>query len=328
MSRGAHRVSLLAMALLTAVAVNAAADRPMRFLEEPVEGEYNVLCPIIIEGAGELRVGFDAYASARPDEGGLSWLSVTGRQAGFYRLQDGEPVRVGNTAPVDATGPTQLTIQRRAGRVCAIIGDQIALDMPWDAPAGGKVGVSSDGRYVAGKPSIQPVDPPFVTDDFTRDADALGLWETSRGSFENTMIAAPGAQANMSANPFSLHVRAEDGAVATTGYWFWDSYRVGLSVRPVSAPAVELRAWVQDDENYLALRWHKGDDDLPAARQLVLIRGGVECVLDQAGGGFEPDEWYRLEMQVTPGRVVGLIDREQVLVAKTVSYTHLTLPTN
>ena len=66
-----------------------------------------------------------------------------------------------------------------------------------------KFRVKWDGRYVAGKPSIQPVDPPFVTDDFTRGAAEMGGWDTSAGSFANTMIAA--AQAAVAAETDTAH---------------------------------------------------------------------------------------------------------------------------
>ncbi len=302
----------IALLALIAGAAHAAGDLTMRFIDDIADGDYDVSCTIVLEGKGELRVGFDATES-----GDVSWFSVANGQASLHRLSAGVETRVGKNVRVNTKGPALFTLQRRADRVCAIIGDQVTLDVPWDGPAGGQVGVSSDGRYIAGKPSIQPVDPPFVTDDFTREAAAMGDWRTSGGSFENTMIAAPGAQATMSANPFSLHVEAEDGAFASTGYWFWDSYRVGLSVRPAKAPTVELRAWVQNDANYLALRWQKGHEKLAGARKIVLVRDGVERVLAKAPGGFEPGEWYRLELQVTPGRVVGLIDREPMLTAKT-----------
>ena len=313
MVRSARRIVLpIALLALIAATAHSADDLDMRFIDDIADGDYDVSCTLVIEGKGELRVGFDGT-----DSGDISWFAVADGKAALHRLSDGKETRVGKSVRVKAEGPQLFTLQRRADRVCAIIGDQVTLDMPWDGLAGGKVGVSSDGRYVAGKPSIQPVDPPFVTDDFTRGAAEMGGWDTAAGSFANTMIAAPGAQASMSANPFSLHVEGEDGASASTGYWFWDSYRVGLSVRPVSAPTVELRAWVQDDENYLALRWQRGEEKLAGARQLVLVRDGAEEVLDKAPGGFEPGEWYRLEMRVTPGHVVGLIDREEVLSAKT-----------
>lgn len=312
----ANRIIIPITLLIVASVAHAASEHPMRFIDDTAEGEYNVLCPIVIESEGELRLGFDAT-----DTGDISWLSIANGAAAFHRLSGGAAQRIGDTASVGLTGVSQLTLQRRDDRVRAIVGDQLVLDVPWDAPLGGSIGVSSSGRYVASKPAIQPVDPPMVTDDFTREAANMGDWETSGGSFANTMVEAAGAEAALSSNPFSMHVQAEDeAAVATTGYWFWDSYRVSLNVRPVEAPEVELRAWVQDDANYLALRWQAGDAQLPGARRLVLVHDGVEHVLDEAPGGYLPGEWYRLELQVTPGHVAGLIDRERVLEARTPAF--------
>lgn len=304
---------LWAVVLATLASTAVAGDElAMRFVDEVVEGEYNVVCPVVIGGEGELRVGFDATG-----EGDLSWVRVGGRKAALFRSAGGVERRVGQGARVAATGATDLTVQRRNDRVRVVVGNQLVLDVPWDGAPGGGVGAASTGSHVASKPVTQPVDAPMVTDDFTRDGSDMGLWETAGGSFENTMVSATGAEARLSANPFSLRVRAEEGAVASTGYWFWDTYRVALSVRPVNAPSVSLRAWVRDEANYVALRWQAGDPGQPRARRLVLVRDGVEQVLAAAPGGYAPGEWYRLELRVTPGRVEGLIDRERVFEAKT-----------
>ncbi len=196
----------------------------MRFLDEVAEGEYSVLCPVVIGDEGELRVAFDAT-----ETGDLSWVRIGDGEAALYRLTGGVQERVGDGARLDVTGPTHLTLQRRTGGVRVILAGQVVLDEPWDAPLGGRAGVTSGGAHVASKALLQPVDRPFMTDDFTRDADAMGTWATAGSSFENTMVGAMGADPQQSANPFSLHVRADDRALATTGYWFWDSYRVGLS---------------------------------------------------------------------------------------------------
>lgn len=314
MNRRARCAALLAGVGLLALIIgpaHAAGEPSMRFLDETAEGEYSVLCPIVIEGEGELRVAFDVV------DGASSWVRIADRELTLHHLEGGVAERVGAAASVTASGPTELTVQRRTDRVRVIVGREVALDVPWDAPPGGRVGVTSSGSYVASRPMVQPVEPPLITDDFTRDADEMGIWETNGGSFTNTMVSAPRAEPEMSANPFSLHVSAEDDAVASGGYWFWDSYRVALSVKPVEAPQVELRAWVQDDANHLALRWEAGDEGAPGARRLVLTRDGVEHPLGRAPGGFEPGEWYRLELRVTPGHVEALIDREPVLAAET-----------
>lgn len=306
-------VSCLSLIALVVAGMAASDDElALQFLDEPAEGEYTVLCPVVLGGAGELRIAFDAT-----EAGAVSYLRVADGVAALHRATEDGLRRVGAPRRLSARGPAELALQRRADRVRVIVAGELVLDQPWEGPPGGLVGVASVGALTARGVQVQPVEPPVFGDDFTRGAEEMATWETSGGVFRNTMVQAEGADPRLSANPFSLQVQTEAEALARTGYWFWDSYRLSASVKPVDAAAVGLCAWMQDDANYLALRWLAGDDRMAGARRLVLVRNGREQVLAQARGGFAPGEWYRLELRVTPGRVEALIDRDPVLAAPT-----------
>jgi len=308
-----YPLALLSAALLPSSLV--ADDFPYRLLDEPIDGEYSVLCPVEISGEGELRVAFDALGA---DE--LSYVRLAGGKVAVFRHSADATVRAGSPQPFRARDDLEITVQRRVGRVRVIAAGEVLLDLPWDGPLQGQVGVGDRGNVVAGEPLLQPVADPILTDDFTREEAEMAYWETAGGAFRNTMVQVEGADPARSANPFSLRVQSEGEALATTGDWFWDSYHVSASVKPRDVQAVGLCAYVQDDANYLALRWERGADNEPGARQLVLVCDGQEQVLDRAPGGFKPEEWYRLELRVTPGRVEALIDRDPALSADTTAF--------
>lgn len=298
--------------VVTVQLAHARDDLSLRFIDDVAEGEYTILCPVVLGDRGELTLAFDVT-----DTGAMSYLRITDGVAALYRAGEGPERRAGERKQVTGRGPAELVLQRRTDRVRVIAAGELVLDVPWEGPIGGRVGVSSRGGLIASRPEVQPVEPPFLTDDFTRGAEEMATWETAGGVFRNTMVQAEGADPTLSANPFSLQVDTDAQALARTGYWFWDSYQLSASIKPVDADAIGLCAWVQDDANYLALRWQAGDERQRGARRLVLVRDGREQVLAQAPGGFAPGEWYRLELRVTPGRVAALIDRDPVLAAET-----------
>ena len=287
-------------------------DASYLLLDEPVSGEYTLVCPPPADGQHELRLAFDVVG---PDE--MSYLRCANGQLALFRVAGSAPQRIGKPHPAAVAAGAEIALQRRTGRVRVIAGGRVLLDVPWDGPIGGKVGVDEQSGLALDALLVQPVDEPFLTDDFTREETEMAEWTTAGGTFRNTVIQAVGADPARSANPFSLQVATPADALATAGHWFWDSYRVSVNVRPLTSEMVGVCAYALDERNHLALRWRQGDDRAPAARQLVVVRDGREQVLAEGPGGFVPGEWYRLELRVTPGRVEALIDRDPALTAAT-----------
>ena len=285
----------------------------VQLLDETIDGEYSLLCPVGMEPGGETRIAFDVTS---PED--MGYVRLAEGKAALFSVTGGNARRVGKPRKLPTTGALEVTVQRRGGRVRVIAGGQLLLDEPWAAAIEGRVGVG--GEASADDLLVQPVAPAVFGDDFTREEEQMAPWETAGGTFRNSVVAAEGADPLKSANPFSLRVAAEEDAVATTGDWFWDSYDVSASVRPHDAESVGLCAYVQDAENYLALRWTEGDADAAGACRLVHVTGGEDNVLTKRTGGFKAGEWYRLELHVTPGRVEALIDRDVVLSAETGAY--------
>jgi hypothetical protein len=279
-------------------------------------GEYTLAVHVAADAGwtdqSELRLAFDLAGDAD-----LAYVRVRGQRAALVRVAAGKAAQVGQPVPIQPTTGWDAWLQRRQGRVRLIALGRVILDEPWPESIVGRAGTwASDGVQVV-DPLVQPVETPLMQDDFTREPDDLGPWTAATGQWRNTLVSAPKADPTRSANPFGFRTSAQPAALATAGDWFWDAYRVSVSVRPLGAQTVALAAYVQDEHDMLQLRWHAGPTDAPKARQLVLVRDAKESVLATAPGGYEEDQWYRLELAVRPGKVEALIDRDPALAAQT-----------
>ncbi|MBM3476114.1 MAG: hypothetical protein FJX75_22825 [Armatimonadetes bacterium] len=308
---GAFALACLVAALTCGLSL-AAGETHYAFLDQPAEGEYDLVCPIPAQGGGELRLAFDVASTTE-----LSYVSLTGGKVALFRVAGGGAKRVGEVRPAPAGGGDTITLQRREGLVRVVVAAAVVLDTPWEGPPGGKVGLADGSGVALDDLLLQPVVEPQFSDDFTREETEMADWTTVGGTFRNTMIEAEGADPARTSNPFSLDVSTDADAIATAGLWFWDTYRVSTSVKPLNSQTVGLCAYVKDDRNYVAFRWSAGDERAASARQLVLVRDGQERMLAEGAGGYLPGAWYRLELQVTPGRIEALVDRDPVLSANT-----------
>lgn len=302
--------------LIAGGAVTFGEQSPRYTLLDAEPGPYTLQLLVTAErgwtDGTELRIAFDVV-----DEKDLAFVRIQGTHAALMRFRQGKTEVVGQTRSVRLAPSWNAAFQRREGRVRLVAAGRIVLDEPWSAPIRGRVGYwVSPGAQVQA-PLLQPYEAAIVYDDFTREPDDMGLWTALAGQWRNTLVSAPQANPTQSANPFTFRTLAAPTALAATGYWFWDAYRVSVSTRPLGAKAVSLAAYVQDERNMLCFRWEEGGTDAPGARQLLLVRDGKQTLLASQKGGFEKDQWYRLELVVCPGRVEVLIDRYPVLKADT-----------
>ena len=315
LSGAAGWVVMVAMACAVAV-LGAAEDFPYELLAEEDTGEYSVRC--VVEGKwakrAEVRLAFDV----QDDRASLGYVCLARGKASLVRVTPEGEEQVGE--PVGFRPPKQceVTVHRREGRVRVIVDRGVLLDVPWAGPLGGSVGAGSNGKELTVRDVLlQPVATPDVEDGFARGTEEMGSWEAVSGRWANTMITVPKAEAARSANPFSVRAEAEGEALLTSGYWFWDAYRFGASVKPGRAAAVGVCAYVAGPGDQIQFRCAVGRDDAPRGRQLVLVRGGEEEVLAAGPGSLAPGMWYRLELRVEPGNVRAFVDRDPVLSAET-----------
>jgi hypothetical protein len=107
----------------------AAGEVGFAFLDQPADGEYNVVCPVPAQAGAELRVAFDVSG---PND--LSYVSLANGKTALFRVVGGTSRPVGEA---QAHKGDSLTVQRREGRVRVTVGASVVLDVPWEGPLGG-----------------------------------------------------------------------------------------------------------------------------------------------------------------------------------------------
>jgi len=287
------------------------------FLEDQTEGEFSVRATLTgvptWPGSALAEIVFDYrdagnYLAAQLHRDGVGFVKVaSGKEHRWGDLVDWKP---------PAGQPLHLTLQRRDWRIALLADGKVIARAYEHEVAGGRVGTGVRGAGLRWSDvQVQPVEPVHFEDDFTRVSGQGGQWETLAGQFGIKRSKTVQFKVEETANPFSFGARATDVALTAAGYWFYDSYRASVSVRPADAGAVGLAAYVQDAGNYLLFRLASGEGG-ETARQLVEVRDGRRKVLASAPGGYAVEQWYRLAIEVCEGRCTALVDGVPALTAR------------
>ncbi|MCC7494811.1 MAG: hypothetical protein IT204_20820 [Fimbriimonadaceae bacterium] len=308
------------LALLTTALAAAVEVKPV---EDAGGEQYKLRCVVGADpewpgdGLAELRFDVAADGAHYAAQFGALQLRLVRRTA------DGREVLLGltNERPPISEQPLRVTLCRERWRIRVLVNGEVWLAAYDDSlPAGGvAVGVSSPKLSIT-ELTAQATEPVFFHDDFMRAADAKSEWEPRLGNWVATGVSEAdanqkgGPQAALSSNPFAFRAAVVKGeGLATSGTWFWDNYRFAASVRPAGQGAVGLCFYLQDPQNYLALRWASGSGG--GERQLVAVRDGRLEVLAVAPGGWAHDQWYRLTVEVVDNHIQASIDGLPALAA-------------
>jgi len=296
----------------------------LQLVEQTTEPEYTVLFtfrpPADWPPGADLRVVFDRTPA------GEGYALVLARDTcRFVRTDGPKPLPLGAAGSYDPRAPVvHGVLQRRQSRMVAFINSvrvTTAQDLLYH---GGAVGwVASDGALKLDDLLVQPVAEVEFTDDFVRETDSEGGWDSLAGQW--LMVGPKGVspRPDLSANPFCVRTEASQDqsfALTAAGHWFWDSYRVTVAAKAESPGALGLAAYVQDTENFLLFRWTStGEvvDGKPKGRkQLIRVMDGSWAVLAEAPGGFSVDRWYELGLSGSDGLLRAEIDGGPVLRAR------------
>jgi hypothetical protein len=206
----------------------------------------------------------------------------------------------------DSDGDAEISIRRRPRSVTVFIDGQAALMSALEPLAGTQAVRGIDGAF------LQSCAPVQFTDDFMRAEGDPNPWETPAGSWKLFQVEGDPGQG---ANPFAYRAEAEELATATSGYWFWDDYDMGVSVRPNCASA-SLLAHHQAADDCLQLRLAFNTDD-PAddAATLSLIRRtpAGATTLASADVTAGRNRWQRLRLRISRGHAVASLNERDLL---------------
>jgi hypothetical protein len=273
------------------------AEAPAGF--EPLE-EATSLQDFVLTGElparGEARV-LISWANSR-------WgreLRCGGGKVTLQHTAGGKPVTVASAA---LTGGGKLMITRRAGLLTVEVGGRVLLAAGDGPPQQGLL-----AQQGLTDPAYQPLAPVTFRDDFMREAGYDGEWEQVAGKWQ---VVASEGKPEMGANPFNYQVQATDRAVTLSGHWFWTDYDYQVALQ-AAAQSVGLLCHYQSPQDYVALRLQRGEGASPATLQLVRQVGSSSKTLAETPVKTTAEDWQRLGVRVSRGRLIGLLDGEPLL---------------
>ena len=318
-----RRVVLAAVIAVAAIAlawppVAKAAQQP-HLLDEECPAEFTVSGEIRgMEGQGFYLATtvFLHYA----DEGHTLFVRFCEGQGVVGRRKGRRTTLLASfAAPTDGEGVLRFAVKRRLWRITLICNERVLGDAYDTKMSGGHAGWSADsGLDVSLR--LQPTEPVAFNDDFTRGPGEAPQWGTLAGRWVLGEVPAgnhEGQVGRFSPNAFSWEAQARPAALCTAGQWFWDDYAVEASVRPQSAVAVGIAAYVADDRNYLLFRFTAALPGVPGSGvcQLVRVQNGRGALLASARAGYQPGQWYRLRLIAWGRSLAAYIDGQLACLA-------------
>lgn len=281
----------------------------LEFADDQAEPSCNLTADVVPATTGNAAVYFDYQSDQQTYR---LWLES--KAASLQVIREGKITTL-NRAAVSWPARGQISVLRRPWMMQVLLDGKLLL-RAWDATwTSGRLATWASGSWRWSPLRVQPVEPVYFTDDFTRLANQTGEWKANAGEWSISSSSENISQRNMdmSANPFAYTVKSPGKpAWAETGRWFWDNYLAEVAVKPSGNGAIGLACYVRDSSNYLALMWHAPGQG--GERQLVQVQNGKSTVLARQDGGYLRRQWYQLAVRTSPGWVEAFIDH--VLVFK------------
>ncbi len=235
-------------------------------------------------------------------------LEIDGARLRLVQVSNGREQVVAEVTHESAAVGGRIDIRRRPRSLTVFIDGRAVLTGALDPLAGTR------GVRGVNDAFLQTCAPVVFTDDFMRAEADPNPWETPAGSWNVFQVEGEPGQG---ANPFAFRAESADTATAASGYWFWDDYDVGASVRPNCRTASIMAHRVAEDD-YLELRLvmpAEGEGDDATVKLLKRTPEG-ESVLASAAVRAARDRWHRLRLRVSRGHAIaGLSGRQLFHVA-------------
>jgi hypothetical protein len=270
---------------------------PETFAPEPTERSASN--DIYIEGPGDVRVYFDFqnqtdfhFLDRRKDT-----LTLGVSEAGVEQT----------FATVKAEGRDTRRVARHGQHIAVFQGGKLLTTAFDDRFQGGRTGfrMLSGGAPVNLK--VEGRDEIHFSDDFMIAEGQPTQWRSNgnpkTGDFRVRSLRHPA----MSANAFN-YMGAGSNIHSVVGQPWWDQYRYQASLRGPVNGSIGLVFAYQDERNYGLFRWTARASKDDGRRELVRVRDGKEQVISSARGGYCPDLWYRVTLEMTYQGVSVMID--------------------
>ena len=297
-------------------------------LDEQTEGPFVIggQLSVIDPAAIDLQMAF--CGDKADDPSSYYALTVEGLDVSFTKVLNGKTERIGTIGHIPQPGSdatVEIALHRDAWRM-AFIWDGRVVAKAFDTTlSGSAVGYQATGGIQVEDVWLQLLGEVSSGDSFERTEEEdreQSKWDTSGGKWslislrEDTQKGQ--MQADKAANAFSYYCVATKPSLATLGSWFWRNCSYSMAARARGDEgAFGLAFYAQDPQNYLLLRWDNRCSEVEGGPTLRLVArvDGAEQTLAQRPGGFFPDQWYQLRVDVCDDRVFCFVDDQPVLTA-------------
>ncbi len=318
------------MAVLIAVPVIAGA---WESLEDQADGPFALSGEATITDPAQVHLKL-LFSGDRADSPSTYYLlSISDNEVRLAKVAGNKstPLGTAGTLPSPTNGQdVEFALHRDAWRIAFIWNGEVltqAFDTELSGPAvayEAVSGITIDDVFLQGVGDIETND----TFERTEKEDEEQMkWEQLSGSWKLISLRedrqAGQMQADKTANAFSYYGTADGVGLATTGFWFWRNCDYSLAARARNQEgAFGLAFYVQDENNYLLLRWDNRFTSAPGGARLRLLAfvDGKQRVLAERPGGYFPDQWYQLRAKICDGHVSCYIDGELVLETSTLLF--------
>jgi len=218
------------------------------------------------------------------------------------------------SAPLPENLPEKfdLVIKRRTYSIEIVMDGTIVCEAYDGAFRRGSASISSAEGVNTQEMRVQRVGEIYFADDFMRGVETGTEWEAVQGWWEVNMLDNSGLSSNAA---FYKGKATDRPAISTAGYWFWDNYSFDAAVKSDGTEDVGLCFFFRDAANYFLFRWNVDKPDAPGRRQLVKVKNGVEQILQEAPGGYTPQQYYTMSARVNRHTIHTYIDGHLVFTA-------------
>ena len=319
-TRKAFLLFIAAFAAAAFVLVHKAGKRDTRFQFRKADWESFDYQLRSTGPASRLNFRFCFKALARPvalralvncqDPKSYYYVEFADERVRLGRVEHELELRIGTQKRMSADHGDvhEVVIKRRDADLVVVVDGELAARAFDSTFTGGQLGlgVQRDSAEISGV-RVQPVDDVFFADDFMRAETDHSPWEVEAGAWRICSLSNP----SLSSNAFYYVGKGASSAASVAGHWFWDNYRVEVSVQPRSDAAFGLYFCYRNPENHFLFTCD--NDPVDPARKIVRTFHGDSTVVARSSGGFLRHQWYRLRADVTDGRAQIYLDDNPVL---------------